>query len=160
MLFKQSSIDGAPEEFFDPNKLSEDGTIALQGKAFSDDGSLLAYGLSESGSDWNKIKIRDVESGKDFPDVLTKVKFSSMSWTHDNKGLFYCVSWKWQSLTRVEIDCVIYCYLQRYPDQDGKTDGSETQMNENQKLYYHRVGESQDKDVLVVDFPENPSWRM
>lgn len=50
--------------------------------------------------------------------------------------------------------------IQRYPDQDGKTDGSETQMNENQKLYYHRVGESQDKDVLIVDFPENPSWRM
>lgn len=50
--------------------------------------------------------------------------------------------------------------MQRYPDQEGKTDGSETVMNENQKLYYHRVGERQEKDVLVAEFPENPSWRM
>lgn len=56
--------------------------------------------------------------------------------------------------------CTICIYFQRYPDQEGKTDGSETAMNENQKLYYHRVGESQDKDVLVAEFPENPSWRM
>ena len=51
-------------------------------------------------------------------------------------------------------------FSQRYPDQEGKTDGSETVMNENQKLYYHRVGETQDKDILVAEFPENPSWRM
>ena len=81
-----------PTIFLDPNKLSKDGTISLQDRAFSEDGSLLAYSLSESGSDWIKIKFRDVESGKDFADVLEKVKFSSMSWTHDNKGLFYNVS--------------------------------------------------------------------
>lgn len=92
VLFKQETLQSEPVEFLDPNKLSSDGTIALQGKAFSEDGNLLAYGLSESGSDWIKIKIRDVQTGDDFPDVLTKVKFSSMSWTHDNKGLFYCVS--------------------------------------------------------------------
>lgn len=54
----------------------------------------------------------------------------------------------------------IYRLSQRYPCQDGKTDGSETLMNENQKLYYHRVGQSQDQDVLVVEFLENPTWRM
>lgn len=77
--------------FLDPNNLSADGTIALQGKAFSDDGSLLAYGLSDSGSDWMKIKIRNVKTGEDYPDVLEKVKFSSMAWTLDNNGFFYCV---------------------------------------------------------------------
>lgn len=92
VLFKQETLKSESVEFLDPNKLSTDGTIALQGKSFSEDGNLLAYGLSESGSDWIKIKIRDVQTGEDFPDVLTKVKFSSMSWTHDNKGLFYCVS--------------------------------------------------------------------
>lgn len=92
VLFKQATLESEPTVFLDPNTLSSDGTIALQGKAFSDDGSLLAYGLSESGSDWIKIKIRNVETGEDFPDLLEKVKFTSMAWTHDNKGLFYCVS--------------------------------------------------------------------
>lgn len=91
VLFKQKTLDSAPELFLDPNALSTDGTIALSGKAFSDDGSLLAYGLSESGSDWIKIKIRNVATGEDYPEVLEKVKFSSMSWTLDNKGIFYCV---------------------------------------------------------------------
>lgn len=48
---------------------------------------------------------------------------------------------------------------QRYPTKGG-SDGSETDKNENQKLYYHRVGESQDKDTLVVEFPENPRRMM
>lgn len=82
-----------PTMFFDPNTLSTDGTIALSGKKFSEDGSLLAYGLSESGSDWIKIKVRNVESEEDYPDLLERVKFSSITWTHDNKGIFYGVSY-------------------------------------------------------------------
>lgn len=91
-MYKQDTLTSEPTVFLDPNTLSTDGTVALQGKSFSEDGKLLAYGLSESGSDWIKIKVRDVETGEDFPDLLEKVKFSSMSWTHDNKGFFYCVS--------------------------------------------------------------------
>lgn len=100
-------MQSEPIEFLDPNKLSADGTIALQGKSFSEDGNLLAYGLSESGSDWIKIKFRDVRTGEDFPDVLSKVKFSSMSWTHDNKGLFYCVSHLSNSNFRLRIDITL-----------------------------------------------------
>lgn len=55
---------------------------------------------------------------------------------------------------------ILFSFLQRYADQEGKTDGSETKQCENQKLYYHRIGESQDKDILCLEFPEEPLWRM
>ncbi|XP_055295101.1 prolyl endopeptidase-like [Sitodiplosis mosellana] len=133
VLYKQKSLTDEPTVFLDPNALSVDGTIALQSTSFSYDGSILSYTLSESGSDWVKIKFRNVESGKDYPDLLRQIKFTSLAWTYDNKGLFY----------------------NRY-DQNG--DGTEIDLNVNQKLYYHRVGEPQEKDVLVVEFLENPSW--
>lgn len=67
---------------------------------------------------------------------------------------------------KFEVKCAIICdlknrihffSLQRY-DQDGKTDGSETVANQNHKLYYHYIGESQDQDILVAEFPEHPAW--
>lgn len=53
---------------------------------------MLAFALSESGSDWTKIKFRNVETGEDFPETLLNVKFVSIAWTKDNKGVFYGVS--------------------------------------------------------------------
>lgn len=91
-MYKQSSLSDEPTTFLDPNTLSEDGTIALKDYSFSEDGNLLAYTLSESGSDWVTIQIRDVESAKDHLEILKRVKFTSLAWTHDNKGLFYNVS--------------------------------------------------------------------
>ena len=78
----------------DPNTLSADGTIALMENVFSEDGSLLAYSFSESGADWRKIKVRNVESGSDYNDLLKGIKFTTVSWTNDNKGFFYCVSFR------------------------------------------------------------------
>lgn len=71
------------------------------GYAFSEDGEYFAYGLSASGSDWVTIKFMQVDGAKELPDVLERVKFSCMAWTHDGKGMFY----------------------NSYPQQDGKSDG-------------------------------------
>jgi prolyl oligopeptidase len=54
----------------------------------------------------------------------------------------------------------IIALFQQYPKQDGKSDGTETTSNINQKLYYHRLGEDQSKDVLVAEFPDHPKWMM
>ncbi|XP_048469072.1 prolyl endopeptidase-like [Rhincodon typus] len=136
VLYVQDSLDGEARVFLDPNKLSEDGTVALKMLAFSDDDEYLAYGLSKSGSDWITIKFLKVEGPEDLPDTLEMVKFSCLSWTHDGKGVFY----------------------NRYPEQDGSTDGTETTSNIHQKLYYHVLGTDQSEDILCAEFPDNPKW--
>lgn len=136
VLYVQDSLEGEARVFLDPNQLSEEGTTALRGTAFSENGEYYAYGLSERGSDWVTIKFKKAPSGEDLPDTLKHVKFSSMAWTHDHKGLFY----------------------NQFPEQEGKKDGTETTANLNQKLYYHRLGTDQSEDILVAEFLDNPKW--
>ncbi|XP_077990016.1 prolyl endopeptidase-like [Glandiceps talaboti] len=136
VLYVQDSLEAEARVFLDPNKFSDDGTVALRGYSYTEDGEYLAYGLSSSGSDWVTIKFMKVDGAEQLPDVLERVKFSCMSWTHDGKGLFY----------------------NTYPNQDGKTDGTETTANLHQKLCYHRLGTKQSEDVLCAEFPDNPKW--
>jgi len=134
VLYVQDGKDAAPRMLLDPNGLSTDGTVALSGTAASDDGHYLAYSLSTSGSDWQELHVRDVNNGRDLSDVVKWVKFSGITWTHDNKGFFYS----------------------RY---DEPTTGNKmTNANKKHKLYYHRLGQPQARDLLVYDRPDQPDW--
>lgn len=134
VLLVQDGRNAPSRVLLDPNALSADGTVALSGTAASDDGHYLAYSISTSGSDWQELHVRDVNTGRDLPDTVKWVKFSGLSWTHDNKGFFYS----------------------RY---DEPTSGNKmTNTNRNHKLYYHRVGQPQARDELVYDRPDQPDW--
>ena len=82
VLYTQDHLDGEPRVLVDPNQLSGDGTVALAAFNLSEDGRYLAYGLTNGGSDWQEWRVREVETGRDLPDLLRWVKFSQSAWTH------------------------------------------------------------------------------
>jgi len=130
VLLVAESLTAEPRVLLDPNTLSSDGTVALAGGALTDDGKLLAYGTAASGSDWTEWHVRDVDSGKDLPDLIKWVKFSGASWTKDGKGFFYS----------------------RYEEPTGT---AMRDANYFQKLYYHKVGTAQAEDKLIYERPDN-----
>ncbi len=134
ILYVLDSLDAEPEVLLDPNILSDDGTVALSGMSISEDGNLIAYGLSTSGSDWQEWKVRDINTKEDLSDHLKWVKFSGASWTHDHQGFYYS----------------------RYDQpQDGKP---LEEINYFQKLYYHRLGTDQSEDTLIYERPDHKEW--
>ena len=134
VLYKLKSLKDEPTVLIDPNQWSADGTNALGGLEFSDNGKLLAYGVQKAGSDWRTWKVMDVETGEQLSDELNWIKFGSVSWTKDSKGFFYS------------------CYDE--PKSDEKFQG----LNLGQKVYYHQIGDSQDKDQLIHENPKNPKF--
>ena len=132
VLLVAESLNAEPRVLLDPNTLSSDGTVALAGSTISDDGKRMAYGTATSGSDWTEWHVRDIDTGKDLPDVIKWVKFSGASWTKDGKGFFYS----------------------RY---DEPKEGARKCRGTNyfQKLYYHILGTAQAEDKLVYDRPDN-----
>ncbi|KAL3505453.1 hypothetical protein ACH5RR_035294 [Cinchona calisaya] len=136
VLYIQDGLNGKAEVLLDPNAFSEDGTVALNTCAVSEDAKYIAYGISSSGSDWVTIKVLRIEDKHVETDTVSWVKFSSISWTHDSKGFFYS----------------------RYPTpKDGDLDaGTETNANLNHELYYHFLGTDQSEDILCWNDPDNP----
>jgi prolyl oligopeptidase len=134
VVYTMKSLAEKPSVALDPNLLSKDGTVALTGMQLSRNGRYLAYGTAGAGSDWQQWQVRDLATGKDLPDLVKWVKFSSASWTRDGKGFFYS----------------------RY---DAPKEGEKlTGVNFYQKLYYHRLGEDQSKDVLVLENRNEKEW--
>ena len=75
VVYRQDSLDSEPTILIDPNQWSDDGTVALGGMAFSDDGKYVAYGVQESGSDWRTWYVMEIETGKKLDDKISWVKF-------------------------------------------------------------------------------------
>jgi len=130
VLLVAEALNAEPRELLDPNTLSSDGTVALGGEAITDDGKLMAYGTAASGSDWEEWHVRDVDTGKDRPDLIKWVKFSGASWSKDGKGFYYS----------------------RYDEPKGT---ALRDANYFQKLYYHKLGTAQSEDKLIYERPDN-----
>jgi prolyl oligopeptidase len=134
VVYRAKTLDAAPEVLIDPNTLSADGTVALADTAFTDDGRLMAYALAKSGSDWHEWRVREVATGKDLPDVVEWSKFSGAAWLKDGSGFYYG----------------------RF---DAPKAGDELQaVNQNQRIYFHKIGTAQTADALIYERPDHPTW--
>jgi prolyl oligopeptidase len=122
VLFRKDK-SGKEELFLDPNSFSKDGTSSLGGISFSKDGSLVAYEISEGGSDWRKVIVLDTKTKKTIGTPLVDVKFSGIAW-YKNEGFYY--------------------------SSYDKPVGSELSAKTDQhKLYYHKLKSAQKSDKLI-----------
>lgn len=130
VLYVTDKPGGDARVFLDPNKLSDDGTVALKSVSFSHDGKYVAYGISRSGSDWEEFYVMDANTGKLLDDHIEWAKFSGAAWCGD--GFYYSA----------------------YDAPLAK--GTEfSNVNEVHKIYYHKIGTPQSEDVL---FYQNPAY--
>jgi prolyl oligopeptidase len=130
VLYVADSLDTAPRALLDPGTSSKGGTVALKQWTVSDDGQYVAYGLSSGGSGWEEWHVLDVDAAKPTDDVLKRVKFSTTSWRRDGTGFFYS----------------------RYDEH------AKDAADKFQKLYFHRLGENQDDDLLIYENKDQPDW--
>lgn len=132
VVYRQQG-SGEAEVFLDPNQFSKDGTTSMAQLSFSKDGSIAAYSISEGGSDWRKIIIIDTETKKPIEEALLDIKFSEISWK-GSEGFYY--------------------------SSYDKPEGSELSAKTDQhKLYYHKLGETQNKDMVVFGGTEAQKHR-
>jgi len=123
-----------PEQVaLDPNTFSTDGTVALDWYHPSPDGSLLAYGKSEKGSEKSTLYVRDLAGGKDLPDVIPNTRGCSVAWQSDGKGFLYT----------------------RYPAPGSVPAGDE---NYYRKVYHHRLGTDPQQDPLIFESADKTDW--
>jgi len=125
---------GKERVLLDPNTLRADGTAALSQHMASKDGKLLAYGIADAGSDWEEWHVRNIDTGKDLPDVIHWSKFMPIAWAPDQQGFYYL----------------------RFPEP--KAGSALRDANRDSKIYLHRLGEPQSADKLIYERPDQPEW--
>ena len=131
VMYVMDELGGEPRVFLDPNKLSDDGTVALKGLYFSHNGKYAAYTISRSGSDWEEIFVIDLKTGQLTEDHIEWAKFTGAAWKGDG---FY------------------------YSAYDAPVKGKEySNVNSGHKIYYHKIGTPQSDDVL---FYQNAAYPM
>ena len=132
VLYMADGVNGKPEVLIDPNTLSEDGTVSMASTELSPKASFLAYMLSDGGTDWKTIHVRDTSKKSDLTDIIKGIKFSNIAWLPDETGFFYS----------------------RYPQNEaGKYDDSQTVS-----IYFHAIGTAQSEDKKVFAFDNKPTW--
>ncbi|MEG0163129.1 MAG: S9 family peptidase, partial [Mucinivorans sp.] len=122
VLYYQKGLQATPNVFLDPNTMSDSGTAALVDVSFSNDSKYCAYAVAQSGSDWVVIHVKEVATCRELPDQIKWVKFSGASW--GSNGFYYS----------------------RYDEPKGS---ALSELNEGQKVYFHKLGQEQSSDQLI-----------
>ncbi|ADV81264.1 prolyl oligopeptidase family serine peptidase [Terriglobus saanensis] len=126
-VYWAEGLTGEPHILIDPNTLAKDGTIALNSLSITDDGTLAATALAEAGSDWQKIHVREVATGRELPDVIQWTKFGGAAWLLDNSGFFY-------------------------GGYDAPPDGDALKAtNYFMKIFFHKLGTPQSEDKMIFE---------
>jgi prolyl oligopeptidase len=137
IVYRAKDVNAPPVRenvLIDPHEFDAAGTTAVAGLGFTRDGRHVAYGLSAGGSDWIEWRVRDVATAKDLPDVVKWSKFSGASWAPDGSGFYYS----------------------RYAEPD--PGAAKSGINQNQQVYFHRLGTPQSDDTLIYERPDQPDW--
>lgn len=130
VLYMQKTLDSEPEVVLNPNLWSDDGTVAMTRATANPKGNLLAYGISKHGSDWQQVKIRDIDAEKDFSETLDYCRYASIAWKNDDTGFFY----------------------NRFPEPN--TVSQADRYNYSQ-VWWHTLGTEQTKDKLIYHNPND-----
>ena len=127
VVYWSEGASGFRRVALDPNALSSDGTVSIGFTNVSPDGRFMAYGASDGGSDWRTIRVRNVDTGQDLPDVITWAKFTAASWSPDSSGFTYS----------------------SYPEPANPLE----QSNSNMRAYFHKLGTTQADDRVIYADP-------
>jgi len=131
VIYVQKGLEGRPEVFLDPNQMAPDGTVRVNLIGFSKNNRYVSYSRSEAGSDWQEVRVMDIAAKKELADQLRWVKFTGASWQGDDG--FY------------------------YGGFDAPATGEELKgLSQFQKIRFHKLGQPQEKDILVYEDREHP----